>query len=214
MGKQEEFTQNRQLLIQSVVDTIALALVNLKLRETLQLQSIRDPITDLYNRRFMENRLPRAGTGGRNQSPLGIIMFDIDHFKLFNDKFGHQAGDYVLSELGKLLQRVFRKGDIVCRYGGEEFLLILPGAPLEQTIQCANKLQQEIREMYLNYNKMNLGSITISQGVAVYPPMGPPWIISSGRRMLRSIQPRKRDATVSVFQTVLPTWLPDGGQPG
>jgi diguanylate cyclase (GGDEF)-like protein/PAS domain S-box-containing protein len=173
IGLAEEFNPNRLALIQTVVDTIALSLVNIKLRETLQQQSIRDPLTNLFNRRFMEESLVREfARATRSKVPIGLIMFDIDHFKEFNDTYGHPAGDMVLFEVGKLLQKFFRKEDITCRYGGEEFLVIMPGASLENTLARADQLLHEISHLDINYRDKSLGSITISAGVALFPDHG------------------------------------------
>ena len=115
----------------TVAEHIALSLANLKLHETLRSQSIRDPLTGLFNRRYMEESLEREmRRASRGRHPVGIIMLDLDHFKQFNDAFGHDAGDALLREVGAVLQRSIRGEDIACRYGGEEFTLILPEASL------------------------------------------------------------------------------------
>lgn len=94
--------------------------------------SVRDPLTNLFNRRYLEETLKReVGRTEREQTTLGIIMLDVDHFKRINDTFGHAAGDAVLQRLGKLLSRSVREVDVACRYGGEEFVLVLPGVSLE-----------------------------------------------------------------------------------
>jgi diguanylate cyclase (GGDEF)-like protein/PAS domain S-box-containing protein len=162
-----------QGLVETVADTIGLALTNLKLRETLRKQSIRDPLTDLFNRRFMEESLEREiHRATRNQRSLGIVMLDIDHFKNFNDTFGHEAGDAVLRELGDFLKQHIRGGDIACRYGGEEFLLLLPEASLDATRHRAQKLCDEVRQLQIQYRGETLKSITLSLGVAVFPEHG------------------------------------------
>jgi GGDEF domain-containing protein/HAMP domain-containing protein len=121
----------RQLAI-TVAEHLALALANLRLRDTLRSQSIRDPLTGLFNRRYMEETLERELLRARRkQASLSILMIDIDHFKQFNDKFGHDAGDFVLQEVGKILQTGFRGEDIPCRHGGEEFASPLSETPLD-----------------------------------------------------------------------------------
>ena len=121
---------------------MALSLSNLNLRETLQHQSIRDPLTGLFNRRYMDETLERERQrAARSDTSLGVIMLDIDHFKKFNDMFGHEAGDTVLEELGVLLKNHVRGSDIACRYGGEEFVLILPESPLEIVIERAELIR-------------------------------------------------------------------------
>lgn len=172
-GRASEFTEARQHLAQTVADTMALALANLKLRETLRQQSIRDPLTGLFNRRCMEETLARELTRARRtQQSLGIIMVDIDHFKQFNDTHGHKAGDLVLRELGALLQAQVRAGDIGCRYGGEEFLLILPGASLEVALQRAEQLREKAKEARLVHDGEVLGQLALSGGVAMFPTHG------------------------------------------
>jgi diguanylate cyclase (GGDEF)-like protein len=115
----------------TVAGQIGLALGNLKLSEALRIQAMRDVLTGLFNRRYMEETLERElRRAVREQGPLGIIMLDLDHFKQLNDTFGHEAGDTVLRALGHCMQELTRGYDIACRYGGEEFTLILPAAPL------------------------------------------------------------------------------------
>src|SRR4029077_5206344 len=100
----------------SIAEQIALTLANLRLRETLRSQSIRDPLTGLFNRRYLEESLEREiHRCSRNQTPLAVLMLDLDHFKRFNDTFGHDAGDAVLREWGGFLQVRVRYEDIVCR---------------------------------------------------------------------------------------------------
>ena len=169
----EYLTESKQQLAKTVAEQIALALANLKLKETLRIQSIRDPLTGLYNRRYMEESLEReARRVTRKQSTLGVIMFDIDHFKHYNDTFGHAAGDTFLRELGIFLKKSIRTEDIACRYGGEEFALILPEASLEITRERAEKLREGIKHMNVRYLGQASGPITISFGVAILPEHG------------------------------------------
>ena len=134
---------SKRELATAVAEQVGLALANLKLRETLRVLSVRDPLTGLFNRRFMqeslERELRRAARSGR---PLGGILLDVDHFKQFNDSYGHEAGDIVLRELGGFLQSQIRHEDVACRLGGEEFLLILPDTSLDVTRQRAEKLRE------------------------------------------------------------------------
>jgi diguanylate cyclase (GGDEF)-like protein len=108
-------------------------------------------------------------------------MMDIDHFKRFNDKYGHAAGDELLKEMGKLLYAHIRMADIACRYGGEEFVLVLPDASLEVSRQRAERLRQEVKQLRLKIKNQNMGAITVSLGVAVFPDNG-----SSGKALLKS----------------------------
>jgi len=161
--------KEKQSLLHRIADHYALALINLRLRETLRMESIRDPLTGLFNRRYMEESLVReARRAKRHAASIGIIMLDIDHFKPLNDVYGHDAGDTVLQELGLFLQRNTRGEDIACRYGGEEFLLILPEAPLEIATQRGHELLRGIRDLKIVYHGQPL-HITASVGVALFP---------------------------------------------
>jgi diguanylate cyclase (GGDEF)-like protein len=168
-----QFTEAQQRLSQAVADTLSLTLANFKLRETLRHQSIRDPLTGLFNRRFLEVSLGRElKRAARNQSALSVVMFDIDHFKDFNDIFGHEGGDLVLHALGDYLAEHIRGSDIACRYGGEEFVLILPDAPLDAGRGKAEKIREDIAAFRLSYQGRSLGPITISLGVSAFPEHG------------------------------------------
>lgn len=172
-AKRGQLTPAKQRLAAKVAEQSALALANLKMRETLQSQSIRDPLTDLFNRRYLETTLEReVCRTEREQQPLGIIMLDIDYFKRFNDTFGHTAGDTLLRELGKFLKGHIRAGDIACRYGGEEFMLILPAASLDVIQQRAEQLRKAVKCLKVQHYHQSLGSITLSLGVAVFPSHG------------------------------------------
>lgn len=165
-----KLTEAKQGLAVTVTEHIALALANLRLRETLRNQSVRDPLTGLFNRRYMEESLEREfSRASRNQRALGVIMIDIDHFKHFNDAFGHEAGDTLLRELGSFLQAGIREGDIACRYGGEEFLLILPEVTLPAMIQRAEQMREDFKRKTVRYSGQSLGSVTLSFGAAMFP---------------------------------------------
>lgn len=157
----------------SVGERISLALANLKLRELLRNQSIRDALTGLFNRRYMEESLTRElHRAERKERNVSVVMLDLDHFKVFNDSFGHQAGDMLLREVAGVLKTRVRAGDIACRYGGEEFALILAETDVEGACLCAEHIRQEIRQLQLHYRGQPLGAATISVGVAVFPEHG------------------------------------------
>ncbi len=159
-----------QQLAQTLADQVALALGNLKLKDSLRQQSVRDPLTGLFNRRFLDEWLERELLrAARGQYAIGVIMIDLDHFKKFNDTFGHEAGDLVLKELAAFLQRTMRGGDIICRLGGEEFVVLLPKASLAITQQRAEQLLAGVRLMRAEYQGTRLGPLTVSLGVAAYP---------------------------------------------
>jgi diguanylate cyclase (GGDEF)-like protein len=163
----------RRQLAFTVADQVALALSNLRLQESLRDQAIRDALTGLFNRRYMQESFDRElRRAQRRRVPLGVIMIDIDHFKGFNDTFGHAAGDKLLGEIGALLQHHTRGEDIACRYGGEEFALILLEASPEDTEQRALLLRAEAAQLHVEYGHQPLGHITISAGVAMFPDHG------------------------------------------
>ena len=161
------------MVVTRVVRHYALFIINLRLRQTLKREAIRDPLTGLYNRRHMEASLEReAHRAERLHTPVGLVMLDVDHFKLFNDTYGHEAGDIVLKELGNLLRSSIRGEDIACRYGGEEFLLILPDASLESVMERAEEIRKKTKDLRIAYQNEEL-SVTISAGVAMLPNHGP-----------------------------------------
>ena len=160
-------------LAYTVVEQTGMALSNLNLRAALREQSIRDPLTGLYNRRYMEEALKQhLSRVTRHLHPLGVMMIDIDHFKGFNDLYGHRAGDALLHELGKFLQKHIRAEDVACRYGGEEFLLIMPDTLQETALRRAEQLQQEVRALRVESAGQSHAEITLSVGVAIYPVHG------------------------------------------
>jgi diguanylate cyclase (GGDEF)-like protein len=165
--------QARQTRATNFSACVALALANLKLRESLRWQSIRDSLSGLFNRRYMEESFEREMRRAvRNQRPLSVLMMDIDHFKNFNDSFGHEAGDTLLTALGVFLRSHTRGEDIACRYGGEEFALILPDAPHGFAYKRAEQLREEVKNLHIQYHGLALEKITLSIGVSSYPEDG------------------------------------------
>jgi diguanylate cyclase (GGDEF)-like protein len=162
-----ELSASRLAMIQQAGEYAALRLANLRLREKLHDQSIRDPLTGLYNRRFLEATLEQElHRSGRHHTGLGVIMADIDKFKVFNDSFGHTAGDIVLKEVAALLRRSVRTEDIVCRYGGEEFLVVLPDTSLENVSERAEQVRDAIAKLDLQHAGHSLGKVTASFGIS------------------------------------------------
>ncbi|TVR11208.1 MAG: PAS domain S-box protein [Phormidium sp. GEM2.Bin31] len=163
----------KQQLAQTLCEQLGLAIANLKLRETLHRQSIRDPLTGLFNRRYLQENFEQAiARSQRTQEPIGVILLDIDHFKTFNDTYGHEFGDQVLQRMSELLTRHCRASDIPCRYGGEEMMLLLPGCPLDVSRDRAEALRVAITQEALYYQGQAIGSISASFGVAVFPQQG------------------------------------------
>jgi diguanylate cyclase (GGDEF)-like protein len=149
---------------------ISMAIANAKLRDELRDQSIRDPLTGLYNRRYFMDAIRReAAISDKRGSGFGLISFDADRFKTFNDNHGHDAGDQVLRMIGAKMAEIMAEGDICCRYGGEEFTILLPAADLAAATEAAERLCQAIAQSPVRYMERLLPPVTISCGVAVYP---------------------------------------------
>jgi diguanylate cyclase (GGDEF)-like protein len=138
--------------------------------ERLQEQAISDPLTGLYNRRYLNEFLPRElARSGRNATPVAVMLIDLDHFKRVNDSFGHEAGDIVLKAVGTLLKGNVRGSDIACRYGGEEFALILPETDLNTAARRAEDIRLEISGLALSHAGKRLGKVAASFGIAMFP---------------------------------------------
>ena len=202
----EEFPETRrkimflkQRLAVAITDHIGLALANLNMRETLRVQSIRDPLTGLFNRRFMEESLTRElSRAKRHTTALAIIMMDLDHFKNFNDTQGHEAGDLLLAATGGILKKSVRSEDVVCRYGGEEFLIILCGASGKDALDRAEYIRNQIKEIKLMYHGKQLPAVTASLGVAVFDEHNntAPDILNAADKALYSAKNQGRDRVV------------------
>lgn len=135
--------------------------------------SIRDPLTGLFNRRYQEKSLDRhLKYALEHQQVLSVIMIDIDNFKRFNDKWGHQVGDVVLQEISQFLIDNIRQSDIACRYGGEELMLILPRTSLEEAKILAEKLRLGVERLRLEKHDPFWENLTISLGIATFPVHG------------------------------------------
>lgn len=173
IAKLRASVESRTRLVAMAADNLAMALVSLKLREALRSRSVRDPLTKLFNRRYLEETLVRELCNGKRSSQnLGLIMLDIDHFKRYNDTHGHDAGDFVLVEIAELVRSKLRGGDIACRYGGEELVLVMPGASKEITANRAEQIREAIEKHEFNYKGKNLDGVTASLGVSNYPGDG------------------------------------------
>lgn len=172
-GVPSQLSEQAVRLARVIGDQIALAIANLRLRETLRDQSIRDALTGLYNRRYLEETLDREiRRAERSNQPLSVVMFDIDLFKHFNDTFGHDAGDLLLREIGSMLRTWSRHEDIACRYGGDEFVITLPGATLMDARRRAEEIVEASRHLDVRYRGKPVGSVTLSLGVVVHPTHG------------------------------------------
>jgi diguanylate cyclase (GGDEF)-like protein/PAS domain S-box-containing protein len=186
---------------------VGLSVANIRLREALRAQSIKDPLTGLYNRRYlaemMEREIRRAV---RAEQSLGVLMLDLDHFKKFNDTYGHDAGDTVLREAASFLTRSIRVEDIVCRYGGEEFVVILPTAELIAAQTRAERIRSKIRELAVLHQGQSLGMITVSVGVAALPQHGtsPKALLEAADAALYRAKREGRDRVVVAERPTIP----------
>ena len=170
----EQRVHDRTVQLEETIEKLQYALSEAEgLRNELREQAIRDPLTGLFNRRFMEesmnNELARARRGNSN---LGVIMLDMDKFKQLNDTHGHEAGDVMLRSVARVLLENTRAGDVACRFGGDEFVILMPGAALDATTRKARELRLQLKSQALE----------CSTGVATYPEHG-----KSGSELLRSV---------------------------
>jgi diguanylate cyclase (GGDEF)-like protein/PAS domain S-box-containing protein len=180
---------------------VGLSVANIRLREALRAQSIKDPLTGLYNRRYLEEMLEREiRRAVRAEQPLGLLMLDLDHFKKFNDTYGHDAGDMVLRESGNFLVKSVRAEDTVCRFGGEEFVIILPTANLGAACARADRIRSKLREMTLLHQGQSLGMVTVSVGVAALPEQGssPKELLEAADAALYRAKNEGRDRVVAA----------------
>ena len=176
------FSDRDQALAEAAAEQIALALANLKLREKLRDQAIRDPLTGLFNRRYFEESLDREiHRAERRGLTVGLVMIDVDHFKKFNDTYGHEGGDAVLRDVGRLVRTSVRGEDVGCRYGGEEFVLMLTETSLDSLCERTEELRKAISSEQTVFRGQLLKSVTISCGVAIFPQHG-----SSPEELLRA----------------------------
>ncbi|HEX8407245.1 MAG TPA: sensor domain-containing diguanylate cyclase [Thermoanaerobaculia bacterium] len=155
-----------ELFARAFADQIALALANLRLQETLRTRAVRDSLTGLFNRRCMEETLQRASRG---DTRIGVIVADVDHFKQYNDTWGHAGGDALLQQLARLMQRVFGEEDVVCRFGGDEFVIVMPDTNFDLLRASSERLVEESRRMQVHLDGQLLGAITLSAGIALAP---------------------------------------------
>lgn len=191
---------DKQNLAKIMAEQFTLALSNLRLREVLQAQAIRDPLTGLFNRRYMEESLQReVARAVRVNAPLAVLMLDLDHFKHFNDTFGHAAGDKILREVGVCIKSLIRGEDIGCRYGGEEFTIILPRSTPEAAQGKAEMLRDAVKRLQVEDSGRYLGGLTLSVGVAAFPADGTTGeeVVKSADRALYQAKAEGRDRVVT-----------------
>jgi len=193
---------------------VGLSVANIRLREALRNQSIKDPLTGLYNRRYLTEMLEREiRRAVRAEQSLGVLMLDLDHFKKFNDTYGHEAGDTVLRETASFLTKSIRVEDVVCRFGGEEFVIILPTADLNAAHARAERIRSKLRELTVLHQGQSLGMITVSVGVATLPQHGtsPKDLLEAADAALYRAKREGRDRVVDA--TPRPAPAPEATSP-
>ena len=169
LGPDADVPHDLEERTRSLGEHLSLALANIVLRETLRAQSIHDPLTGLYNRRYLDEHLHREfHRGSRSGTPVAVIAIDLDHFKQYNDAHGHAAGDTALISIASMLRLRSRDEDFVCRQGGEEFLVVLPGATAGEAEQRAEELREACAGLPFGSGR----SLTMSAGVASFPAHG------------------------------------------
>ena len=196
-GTTPEGFESQRRIAQTSAEQISLAVANVRLRDELHYQAIRDPLTGLYNRRHMLDTLRRL-IEGRFPGGAAVVSIDVDHFKLFNDNHGHDAGDMVLRAVGEVLGRHEDGDAIACRIGGEELMLLLPGASQEDALAQAEQVRQEVASLSVRYGDRLLPRITISMGVALHPRHGaiPQELIRAADDALYEAKARGRNQVV------------------
>lgn len=184
----------------SVAEHLGLALANLSLQEKLRSQALSDPLTGLFNRRFFEQSMDELILkSDRDNQELSLLMLDLDHFKRFNDNFGHDAGDYVLKEISLLLKHSVIEEEVVCRLGGEELAILLPNYTNARANEFAEKICRSVRDMHLELKGLSLGQLTVSIGIATYPSnaLDAESVVKHADKALYKAKEQGRDRVVS-----------------
>jgi diguanylate cyclase (GGDEF)-like protein len=192
----EKTLDEQRNLALNCAEQVSIAIANVKLRDQLHDQSIRDALTGLYNRRyFLEACRRELARAARTAQYVSLLSIDVDHFKKFNDRHGHDAGDMVLRAVAECLEKNFRDQDVPCRFGGEEFIVLLPGLAPTEAVQRANKLCNEMESLVIHYLDRILPRITISVGIAAFPHCGenPPAVIKAADEALYAAKENGRN---------------------
>ena len=186
-------------LATSVANQFGLAISSLNLRKELLSQAISDPLTGLFNRRHMEESLAREiHRSRRNKTGIGVVIFDLDYFKRYNDVHGHQAGDALLRAFANLLNVQSRGSDIACRWGGEEFVLIMPDAPDAAVLRRAEQIRDMTKDLSSTHAAAVISPVSLSAGVALFPQHGesPHALLRAADRALYQAKIGGRDRVV------------------
>jgi diguanylate cyclase (GGDEF)-like protein len=193
------WTPVAQRLAVAAAEACALALASIRLREKLADQSLRDSLTGLYNRRYAEETLLREiARAKRDGSALSVVMLDLDHFKRFNDELGHDAGDMALREAATVLRESLRTSDVVSRVGGEEFLLLLPGASIDAALAKVERMREKMKGLELFHRGRRLPALMFSAGIAGFPINGttPEPLLRAADKALYDAKHAGRDQTL------------------
>ncbi|MEL6179072.1 MAG: sensor domain-containing diguanylate cyclase, partial [Myxococcota bacterium] len=169
--RQEQLLASLGSFPETVADQIALAVANVRLRDRLRQQSLRDQLTGLYNRRFFDDWLAKQlSQVRRSRGRIGLAMLDLDHFKRFNDTYGHMVADRLLVSFAEMLGQVLREEDVVCRWGGEEFLLAMPGASPQEVREVIQRIQRHLSRLEVRDDEgIRISPTTLSAGIACCP---------------------------------------------
>jgi diguanylate cyclase (GGDEF)-like protein/PAS domain S-box-containing protein len=193
----------RQLSI-TLSEALKLALSNIRLREALREQATRDPLTGLFNRRYLDETLPRELHANlRENQPLALAILDLDNFKHYNDTWGHEAGDQVLIEVSRILREHLRASDIACRFGGEELVAVMPGAELHEARDRIARIANLLRDAEIHINDRPLPPVTFSAGIALAPLHGDnaDALLRAADQALYAAKQAGRDRVFSVGET-------------
>jgi diguanylate cyclase (GGDEF)-like protein len=173
-GEANFWTMERQSLLESYLSGAATALSNLRLLQSMKQQANIDPLTGLYNRRFLEEYARKwMAMARRKELPLGFLMMDLDHFKSFNDIYGHEVGDRILRQFAKTITQATRETNLSARFGGEEFVILLPDTDAKSCFMVAERIRKAVEHMTVpSGTEKPLPQITVSIGVATYPEHG------------------------------------------
>ncbi|MFN3201500.1 MAG: diguanylate cyclase [Bradymonadia bacterium] len=195
-----QLLQQKARLSDTVADQMALAVSNVRLRESLREQSIRDALTRLYNRRYMDEAIEREfGRAVRRGQPASLVMLDLDHFKRFNDDYGHLTADTLLESFGATLTKLMRQEDVACRWGGEEFLILLPETDAQGAVQVMARVHEHLAKLrVVTATGQPCRAVTASMGVASFPTHGhhPQQVIRAADEALYLAKSQGRNRTV------------------
>lgn len=204
IGRQEQRLKEDFWLVETVAGIVAVALAGLRMREALHESSIRDSLTGLFNRRYMEVTIERElHRALRAKIPLSLVVLDLDHFKRLNDTHGHDAGDTVLRAFGKVLREAFREDDLVCRSGGEEFVVIMPGAQAINATRRVDDLRAKVNRLQIPFGAGVTLTFSFSAGVATFPQHGdkPPDLLHVADAALYEAKRKGRNRVVAAGES-------------